>query len=478
VTNNIWEWSAVQTAAAIKNGTISSREAVLSVLERIDAVNPHVNAIVEISADEALLQASEADRQLAEALPTGPLHGVPVTIKINSDQAGHATTNGERAFKDLIAEADAPHVLNWRNAGAVFIGRTNTPAYSIRWFTDNDLHGRTLNPWDEGRTPGGSSGGAAVAVATGMGALAHGNDIGGSIRYPAASCGVVGIRPTPGRVPSWSGPRNSDQLLGVQNMQVQGTLARNIADARLGLSAMAVWSADDPFCVPVPQIGPPLVGPIRVGVVRDVGIMSPDPVVDRTITEAARSLEAAGYVVEEVNVPLLAEAWRLWWQLVKGIESSDLASRIGEFGDTAARKVADNQMAVARALSSKFDLDTYIKGYARRGTLMRELQLFLEKYPILITPISAEQTFELDQDVQGEDRMAELAAAQWPMMALATLGFPALAVPVSLAGGLPYGVQLVGRRFREDTLFDAGEIIEAHAHVATPIDPRGARLRG
>jgi amidase len=206
--------------------------------------------------------------------------------------------------------------------------------------------------------------------------------------------------------------------------------------------------------------------------------MSPDPVVDRTITEAARSLEAAGYVVEEVNVPLLAEAWRLWWQLVKGIESSDLASRIGEFGDTAARKVADNQMAVARALSSKFDLDSYIKGYARRGTLMRELQLFLEKYPILITPISAEQTFELDQDVQGEDRMAELAAAQWPMMALATLGFPALAVPVSLAGGLPYGVQLVGRRFREDTLFDAGEIIEAHANVATPIDPRGARLRG
>jgi amidase len=122
-------------------------------------------------------QASEADRQLAEALPTGPLHGVPVTIKINSDQAGHATTNGARAFKDLIAEADAPHVLNWRNAGAVFIGRTNTPAYSIRWFTDNDLHGRTLNPWDESRTPGGSSGGAAVAVATGMGALAHGNDV-------------------------------------------------------------------------------------------------------------------------------------------------------------------------------------------------------------------------------------------------------------------------------------------------------------
>src|SRR5690606_7284921 len=134
------------------------------------------------------------------------------------------------------------------------------------WFTDNDLHGRTLNPWDAERTPGGSSGGAAAAVASGMGAIAHGNDIGGSIRYPAADCGVVGLRPTPGRVPDWPTPRLGAPLLGVQQMQVQGPLARTVDDVSLAFSAMAQWHPKDPFSVPVPLVGAPLDGPIRVGV--------------------------------------------------------------------------------------------------------------------------------------------------------------------------------------------------------------------
>jgi amidase len=225
--------------------------------------------------------------------------------------------------------------------------------------------------------------------------------------------------------------------------------------------------------MPVPLLGEPLPRPVRVAVVRDVGIMSPDPAVDSAITEAAQALEAAGYVVEEVELPLLAEAWQLWWQLVQGIEFSELAPAIEELGDAAIRKSADNQFAVARRMSGDFGLEAYMRGYARRGTLVRDVQLFLQEYPLVITPVSAERTFEIDADVRGVDRMQEVINAQWPMMSVAALGFPALSVPVSNPDGVPVSVQVIGRKFREDTLFDAGEIIEAHSGVGTPIQPRG-----
>ncbi len=172
----------------------------------------------------------------------GALHGVPVTIKVNVDTAGHATTDGIVAAKDNIAETDSPLVAHMRAAGAVIVGRSNTPAFSLRWFTDNDLHGRTLNPFDAKVTPGGSSGGAAAAVATGMGAIAHGNDYGGSVRYPAWACGVVGLRATVGRVPGYKASAPS-RIISNQMMSVQGPLTRSVADARLALQVMAQGSA-------------------------------------------------------------------------------------------------------------------------------------------------------------------------------------------------------------------------------------------
>src|SRR4029079_7084193 len=184
---DLWRWGAVELARAIRAREISSREAVGSCLARIEAVNPRINAIVDLMADEALRAADKAD---AAPDKTGGLHGVPVTLKINVDVAGRPTTNGVMAFNDKIPTEESPCVIQWRNAGAIFVGRTNVPAFSTRYFTDNALHGRTLNPWDPKRTPGGSSGGAAAAVATGMGAIAHGNDRAGSVRYPSYACGV------------------------------------------------------------------------------------------------------------------------------------------------------------------------------------------------------------------------------------------------------------------------------------------------
>src|SRR4051812_29396718 len=197
----LWRWDAVALAEAIRARRISSREAVESALSRVAEVNPRINAIVDLMAEEALAGATGADMAVKKGEAHGALHGVPVTMKINVDFAGRATTNGVAAFKDRIAEADGPPVASWRKAGVIFIGRTNVPAFSTRYFTDNALHGRTLNPWDPSRTPGGSSGGAAAAVATGMGALAHGNDRAGSIRYPSYACGVYGFRPPLGPLP-------------------------------------------------------------------------------------------------------------------------------------------------------------------------------------------------------------------------------------------------------------------------------------
>ena len=194
---DLWSLCARELAALIRQREVSARDATTSVLARIAEVNPRINALPEVMAEQALATADACDRMLAAGPSTGftpgPLHGVPVTIKVNVDTAGYATTDGIVAAKDNVAKTDSPLVAHLRAAGAVVVGRNNTPAFSLRWFTDNDLHGRTLNPFDPKVTPGGSSGGAAAAVATGMGPIAHGNDYGGSIRYPAWACGVVGL---------------------------------------------------------------------------------------------------------------------------------------------------------------------------------------------------------------------------------------------------------------------------------------------
>ena len=268
MTGALWQWNARELARAIAARDVSSREVVESCLARLDRVNPQINAVVDVLAEEALAAADRADQAVARRERLGALHGsigrgerllrkhiddgVPVTVKINADYAGRATTNGVVAFKDRIASADSPAVANWRKAGAIIIGRTNVPAFSARFFTDNALYGRTLNPWAPGRTPGGSSGGAAAAVATGIGPLAHGSDRAGSIRYPAYACGVFGLRPTIGRVPSFASSSPQEPSLTTQLTHAQGPLARNIEDLRLGLHTMAVRDPRDPWWVPAP----------------------------------------------------------------------------------------------------------------------------------------------------------------------------------------------------------------------------------
>lgn len=468
-TEELWKWTAVELAQAIRTKKVSSREVVVSCLNRIEEVNPKVNALVEVSREEALADADAADRAITAGEPLGLLHGVPVSIKVNTDQAGHATTEGALAFRDNISAIDSPQVANLRKAGAVLVGRSNTPTFSFRWFTNNALHGRTLNPWDGSRTPGGSSGGAAAAVATGMLPIAHGNDLAGSIRYPAYACGVAGLRPTVGRIPSWS---SLGYPLSIQTMGVQGPLTRTVGDLRLALASMSKFDPGDPTYVPVTLTGKPLKHPIRVGLLRDVGIAEPSPAVNRALDEAAARLTDAGYLVEEVDLSLFAEAYKLWHLLCME-DFRQVMPLVEQVGDENIKQSAKNFFAAGEEWwGAEPQLSDVLSGYTRRGTLMVQLQHFLEEHPLLLLPSSAEQAFEQDADITSVESMRRVVAAQWPMMAVALFGVPALSVPTSVVDGPPVGVQILGRRFREDTLFDAAEILEAHANIVTPIDPK------
>src|SRR3989442_15563975 len=195
-----------------------------------------------------------------------------------------------------MAKADGPPVANWRKAGAIIIGRTNVPPFSARFFTDNALYGRTLNPWDAGRTPGGSSGGAAAAVAPGIGALAHGNARAGSIRYPAYACGVIGLRPTLGRVPTFEPSTPDEPSITTQLTHVQGPLARSIRDLRLGLVTMAARDPRDPWWVPVAG-AESHAGEVRMAMLAEIAGAHADPEVSAAVRQAARWLEEAGYKV-------------------------------------------------------------------------------------------------------------------------------------------------------------------------------------
>lgn len=252
---DLWRLSATDVAAAVKAKKISAKEAAQSALSRLDAVNPRINAVIDHRPDEVLAQAAAVDAAISRGEEVGPLAGVPVTIKANIDQEGFATTNGLKLQRDTIARSNSPVVDNLLNAGAVMLGRTNCPAFSYRWFTSNLIHGDTKNPRDPAITPGGSSGGAGAAVAAGIGHIAHGTDIAGSIRYPAYACGVHGLRPTVGRVAAFNAAL-AERTIGAQISAVSGPLARTIGDLRLALTAMSGFDARDPWWVPAPLQGP------------------------------------------------------------------------------------------------------------------------------------------------------------------------------------------------------------------------------
>jgi amidase len=461
---DLWRLSAAELAGLIKSKKVSAKEAASAGLARLDAVNPKINAVVDHRPTDVLAQAEAIDAAIARKEELGPLAGVPVTVKVNIDQAGFATTNGLKLQRDAIAQSNSPVIDNLRKAGAVILGRTNCPAFSYRWFTTNLIHGDTKNPRDASITPGGSSGGAGAAVAAGIGHIAHGTDIAGSIRYPAYACGVHGLRPTVGRIAAFNAAL-PERTIGPQISAVSGPLARTIGDIRIALAAMSGRDARDPWWVPAPLEGPAM--PKRAALCLQPDGLETSAEVKAAVADAGKRLERAGWTVEEVAPPPLREAAELQTKLWLGDGYEAQLAAAEREGDPGALACLRGN----RAKVFPFDAAAFSQALTRRATLTREWLQFFEIYSVLLMPVSGELPFPDGLDMRDEASFARVWRAQLTQIAIPFMGLPGLTVSTGLVGKVPVGVQIVSGRYREDLCLLAGEAIEAGGTPPSPIDP-------
>ncbi|OBY28156.1 amidase family protein [Leisingera sp. JC1] len=462
-TTDIWRLSATELTKLTRAGDLSAETAVQASIDRMNAVNPVLNAVVENLSTEALERALALDKARADGAAPGPLHGVPVTIKINIDQKGHATSNGVTALKDLIAPADAPVVENLHKAGAVVIGRTNTPEFSFRADTDNPLFGRTRNPWGRHISPGGSSGGAGAAVMAGIGALAHGNDIGGSLRFPAAANGAVTVKPGLGRVPAWNPSQTAERGLLAQLMSVQGLITRSAEDLHLSMPALIAADPRDPFHVPMPWRGAALDGPIKVAYTKNTHGYDLHPEVEAALEFARDALTDAGYHVEEVEPPNVFDAGRTGYRALMGEIYGLMKGDVDAAGSQTVRDI----FAVYFQEFPPFAGDELLQMMAKRTHYAREWSLFMEEYPLVLSPFLPQPFFKPDRDTEGAAGVHEVLGCAVYSYAMNFLGLPAASVPARLSelpkGPQPINVQIAARRWREDLAVDACAAIEARA---------------
>ena len=465
---DLWRLSAGELARKIAAKQVSSAEVIESHLSRIEAVNPRVNAVVRVLADEARAGAAAADRLVAAGGSLGPLHGVPCTVKENIDMAGLPTTQAVPALANAIAPMDAPVVERMRAAGAIPIARTNLPDLGLRVHTDSSLHGLTRNPWNLGRTAGGSSGGEAVALATGMSPIGLGNDIGGSLRNPASACGIASIKPTTGRIPDAGYVPGEDRLLVSQLLMSQGPMARRVSDVRLGLQVLMGAHPRDPWSIEAPFAGKSMQRPIRVAVVPAPPGGSVDPVVSYAVRRAADVLANAGYEVIETCPPRYEEATEVWARFVLG----DYGSVLGQIGPMMGADGLAFLYAIQQATAPLSDAASFSALMSQRDGIARSWSLFMAEHQLILTPTWPQLPFEHGFDI--DDPQATIALIR-PVVAANLLALPSACVPAGRDGasGLPIGVLVTGQRLREDLCLDAAEAIEARLGLETPIDPVG-----
>ena len=464
--NELCAKGAGELASMIRSRQVTSADVVDAYLARIEEVNPTLNAVTVTLADEARAAAVAVDRAVAAGSPVGPLAGVPFTVKENIDVAGSATTWGVAALAEQIADTDAPIVARLREAGAIPLARTNLPDFAFRWDTVSGRAGRTRNPWDSTRTPGGSSGGEAAALASGMTPLGLGNDLGGSLRVPAQMCGTTALRPSRGRVAHSAVTQPWPEPLAIQMTNCQGPMARHVADLRLALGIISVADALDPRWVPAPLQGPAVDGPVRVAVVRDPLGAGIDPQVRAGVERAADWLAEAGYDVVDAEPPRIAEAAAAWADAIWADVATILPGMEPIVGaDEAAFMAACLTQGVFKPVDQAAQLATWVAVHELGAAWTQ----FAQDHPVMLSPVCCERPWLIDEDVS---RIAEIAMAMRMVIPVNILGLPSCAVPVGCDEGLPQGVQLIGARFREDLLLDAAQAIEDRAPALTPIQPR------
>ena len=467
--SELWRKGAVELAAMIRDREVSSREVVQAHLDRIEAVNPHLNAIVRLLPDQALAAADAADRAVADGARLGPLHGVPFTVKENIDLAGTPTTQAVPALAEAVAAVDAPQVERLRAAGAIPIGRTNLPDFGLRVHTDSWLHGLTRNPWNPERTAGGSSGGEAAALATGMTPLGLGNDLGGSLRNPAHCCGVASIKPSTGAVPSATVIPPEDWNISFQLMAVEGVLARRIADVRAGFSVVAGQHPRDPLSVPAvfTDLDPENPGERpAVAVLPEPPGGSTHPEVAAAVRRAADALADDGFKVTEAVPPDYEQAIELWSTIL----TADLRVM---------KPILDQVMGPGGLQFLGYALDylpeSDVAGWAMAHTarhgLARRWSLWYQEYPVLLCPVWTQPASPLDFDIASLDNAIATLELMRPVLPANLLGTPAAVVPAGMAEGLPVGIQVMGGKYTELRCLAVAEAIEQRLGTLTPIDP-------
>jgi len=449
---------ALELAALIRARKVSPVEVVDAALARIERHNPALNAYCTVTAEEARDAAQAAEVSVMTGEELGALHGVPVSIKDLVFTRRVLTTGGSRLFADHVPEEDAVSVERLKGAGAIILGKTNTPEFGHKGVTDNPLFGITRNPWSPSLTPGGSSGGAAVAAATGMGPLALGTDGGGSIRIPAAFCGIYGLKPSFGRVPQAPG------FPGWQSFSVTGPMTRTVRDAALMLDVLAGPDDRDRWSLPA-DAGSSFLAAcenglegLSVGWSADLGYARVDAEVAELCAEAAEQFESLGCHVEVVS-----PGWDDPEEIFRTIGMAETHAAWGERLDDAAEQLDRSFVAVLKH-GRTVTIDQYLAAARRRHELWTEVQRFLARFDLLITPTVAVPPFPVARPAVKEINGEPVSPLGWiPFCFPFNLtGQPAATVPVGFtAAGLPVGLQIVGRRFAERAVLAASAAFEA-----------------
>jgi len=451
--------TASEALRRLDDRTLSSVELVGALLDRIERVNGSVNAIRVVLAEDALAGAAAADRRRAAGTPCGPLDGLPFSVKENVDVAGTATTQGAAALCNARATVDAPAVANLRRAGAIPLARTNLPDFALRWHTDSGIAGPTLNPWDPALTPGGSSGGEAVSLATGMSLLGVGNDLGGSLRFPSQCNGTAALRPTLGRVPHALSLEPTAKPLSLQLIEVQGPMARDVEDLRLAVEIMSRPDPRDPWHVPNAARTD---GPQRVHLARrDAGDI--DAPVAEALENAAAALAERGYELDDAGPPI-SEAAELWAPLMTADARRawpDLEPLASPDGVQFMQSMFDR--------TPPLDLAAFGELFITRQQIARRWSEHHAVTPLVLAPISTRIPFRAGSDLDGPAATERIVASLQATLAVNVLGLPSVAVPAGVVDGLPQAVQIIGPRYGEELCLAAAALVQ---RTITPITPR------
>lgn len=453
--------SAVEMAAAIRNGETTPTDLVEAHIERIERLNPWLNAFVHFDANEARQQARAADAAIKNGKQLGLLHGVPLTMKSSIDVAGWPCPCGSRLRSNYVPRTDAPLVARLRRAGAILLGSTNTPEFLMAYETDNLLAGRTNSPWDLKRTPGGSSGGEAAAIAARCSAGGVGSDGGGSIRVPAHYSGICGMKPTPGRIPATGHfPESAGPFA---SLGVVGPMARTVADVRLLFEVMAGPDDGDPMAAPVPVRVPQEkeIHEMRIGFFEDDGRTPVTAETRGAVRAAVTALRAAGHIVEEFLPAELDGVWRIWWNLF-GRAGQIALGPLYQGREAELSPVLQEFIGIVRD-EPQLTIDEFMGTLLERDAIRVRFLRQTEKYPILICPVCAMPAFahgEREWKVEGQvvKYLKAMSYCQW----FNALGSPAVVVPVERSPeGLPIGVQVVGRPYEEEMVLAVAQEIES-----------------